>query len=393
MKRIDGHWLDYVRDREEIALAQFWEESFNIGAVVSLLRFRRRETGERGVQFRMRAFNLPVHEALGGSVHETCRRVVSDLGLDVKAFEFYVSNDANFNAESVQASAEDEPDCVVINRGLLERVPPSELAFIVGHEVGHLAYDHSRVKEAIQFVYPEYDKAPPLFQKLYAVYSNVCEISADRVGLVACGDVETAVRALFRISSGLDDRFFNPNLSTMMEITDHAFAAMTCSPDYMVTSHPANPIRIKALLEFGRSKLWNSVKETRKQVEDAELGTAMSELLSLIRRAPLNEREKTELVFLASAGVCLMAADKQICDEETNYLHNILSDYIHWPPSFVETEMKGNVMKALRDAAGEIVSKYPQRARDLLARLAPLMVRDRRIGAKEMEMRECPYLS
>jgi len=375
-----------IRVREESDITRFWQDSFNINAIAGLLAYGSQGAWGRAMRFNFRAYCLPLNRALGENVYKTCTQTAAKLGLARDAIEFYVSNDPDFNSYSFASDTADGPSCIVINRGLLERITPGELAFIVGHEIGHLEYGHVQLQQALDFVYPESDERPLVFQNMYSFWENVREVSADRVGLLACGDIETSVRALFRLSSGLEDRLFNPDITTMTEMVDRALAQLAGQPDYSRTTHPANPIRVKALLAFARSRLWKSISRSGKSVTDRNLDSEVSKLLGVMRHEPADEQERTELVFLAAAGLRLIAADRQDCQEEYVHLYNVLSEYVDWPPSFIAELTKVNVKSELIRAAKAIVREYPHRSMDLLRRLAPIVVRDRRIDDREVGM-------
>lgn len=96
---------------------------------------------------------------------------------------------------------------------------PQELKFIIGHELGHALLGHESTKRkafgilwAIQTIEPAAvpDKfqnvLPPLALGRLFTWSREAEISADRAGLLCCGDPEVAYQAMMRLLHGL-----NPN--------------------------------------------------------------------------------------------------------------------------------------------------------------------------------------
>ncbi|MFZ2960104.1 MAG: M48 family metallopeptidase [Candidatus Ozemobacteraceae bacterium] len=375
-----------IQVKEENALLKFFEESFNLKTINHLIDFKERESPDNYLPFFMRGYSLPINRTFGGKVNQICRRISDDLGFSEKDIEFYVSNDSEFNSSSIFSSIEDKPHIVVINRGLIERVSTPELEFIIGHEIGHLIYHHSYVTRVIQYVYPAYENLPPILQKLYDVWSKLCEISADRVGLLACGNLEVAVRGLFKLSSGLDDKYFNLSFDNMVKIANQTYEEMRDHPSYVSASHPANPIRIKALLEFSHSKLWKAIGEKKSLTTDQDLEERMNEILYLIKKVPFDEQEETELLFMASGGLLLLSAHEEVKDEEYNYLINVLAQYIHWPPAYLEELNKNNLHEVMKKAAKKIIRNFPQRTRDLARQLFPIIVRDRKITNSEVEV-------
>jgi len=376
-----------IQVKEENALLKFFEESFNLKIINGLIEFKERESPDNYLPFFMRGYSLPINRTFGGKVYQTCRRISDQLGYKENQIEFYVSNDGEFNSSSIYSSIDGKPHIVIINRGLIERVTPQELEFIIGHEIGHLIYQHSYVTRVIQHVYPTYENLPPILQKLYDVWSKLCEISADRVGLLSCNDLEVAVRGLFKLSSGLDDRYFNLSYENMVKIADQTYAEMRDHPSYVSATHPANPIRIKALLEFSQSKLWKDISGKKKHpAVDEDLESKMNEILYLIKKVPFDDQEETELLFLSSAGLLLLSAHEETKEEEYNYLINILAQYIHWPPAYLEELNKNNIHSVMKKSSKKILANFPQRARDLVRQLFPIILRDRKITDSEVEV-------
>lgn len=93
---------------------------------------------------------------------------------------------------------------VVISSGLVRLLAAEELAFVLGHELAHFIYldgvIHGGGGSSTQFI-----------------EQRAAEISADRIGLFACGELKIALRALMKTASGLDDRHLNLNPGEFLE--------------------------------------------------------------------------------------------------------------------------------------------------------------------------------
>ena len=222
-----------IRLAEEEFYLNFFENSFNLKVINDLLRFKEAEIPDNSLPFFLRSYSLPIYQSFGGKVHEVCQLVAHKMGFKENEIEFYVSNDADFNASSILSCFENKPHTVILNRGLLEKIDMNELAFIIGHEIGHIIYRHLYVSEVVQFVFPSYEGLPPFLQKTFDIWSKLGEISSDRIGLLAVGDLEISVRAVFKLSSGLDQRFFNLSYENMIQIADQIFSEMNDHPSYI----------------------------------------------------------------------------------------------------------------------------------------------------------------
>ncbi len=110
-------------------------------------------------------------------------------------------------------------DHLVVTSGLLDLYAgrPQELRFIIGHELGHVRCGHIELKAkafgligALQAInlatMPDRYQgvAPTLALGRVYTWCRESEISADRAGLVCCGDPKTAYQAIMRLHHGLD---------------------------------------------------------------------------------------------------------------------------------------------------------------------------------------------
>jgi hypothetical protein len=377
--------FEKLRVTDETALLKYFEDTFNLKTINTIMEYKESESPDHFLPFYMRGYYLPVYDEFGGIIFEVCKCVATQLGFGEKKIEFYVANDPSFNSSSIYSNKEEVAHIVIINRGLIEKVSQEELAFIIGHEIGHLIYRHTYASRVIQFVYPSFETLPQLLKKLYSVWSQVCEISADRIGLLACNNVETAVRALFKLSSGLEDKYFNAKLDSLLSLVDKTYTEMKSHPSYMNTSHPANPIRIKALQAFAESQLLKSLSNAVLPDEDKSFETKMTEILSLIKKAPLDENEENELKFLTSAGLVLMGSDKCTTQEEYDYLVNILAKFIHWPSAYLKSMLNEDIDLIRINSAKAILAKSPWKVQDLAEKLFFIVLSDRNISDIELD--------
>jgi len=77
-------------------------------------------------------------------------------------------------------------------------------------EVSHFYYQHS--------LYPSPISAKTRIEQLnYLHLSRAAEISADRAGFLASGNLENSLRAMLKITSGLTDEHINFNYSSYLD--------------------------------------------------------------------------------------------------------------------------------------------------------------------------------
>lgn len=172
--------------------------------------------------------------------------------------ELFVGQDPLVNASSMHRIADDEPHVVKLTSALVERMNDDELRFVLGHELGHLAFRHYRARlSAAAFGTDEAgaSKAPALLVRRLESWDRLAEISADRAGLLVVGlRLDVAVSAFFKLSSGLgpehlrfDVGAFLEQLADLEKLERRALLAEF--------SHPATPIRVRALQLFAAARV------------------------------------------------------------------------------------------------------------------------------------------
>ena len=109
-----------------------------------------------------------------------------------------------------------EQPIVVLNTDCVDLLEREELMFVIGHEVGHIKSQHVLYQE-IGAVGPEIlHAAIPGFGALLATglqvallnWQRMAEFTADRAGLLACQDADTAIGAMAKLA-GLPRKHFD----------------------------------------------------------------------------------------------------------------------------------------------------------------------------------------
>jgi len=378
-------YLSKIRVREEEELLSFMEKELNANLVRKLLSLKDKHDEKKRLPAFIKGYFFPLSENLGKEVFDVCKEVQANIGAEQINIEFYICNSPEINATSIFNQAEDV-HFVVLNAGLVKKLKLEELKFAIGHEIGHLIFEHSLFHRVIQFIYPEYEDLPPLLQQLYDLWVKLSEISADRVGLLATRKLESAISAMFKITCGLN--FPDFKLESFINLAERTLSEMAKKPIHIFHSHPAISARVKALHYFFESKTWQNFINREEIQEDKELDEKISQLTLLLKRRPENSIEHAELDFLASAGFLLARCDEKITNEEYDYLINLLSRYFYWPPSYLEKIISDEnvLVEILKRSASFIAQNFPERTRKLYECLLPILFRDRELHEDEVEL-------
>ncbi len=126
---------------------------------------------------------------------------------------------------------------VFVSSSLLTSLTPDEWLVVLGHELGHHIFGHYR--------YPPVRPAEPNLR--VQELKRAAEISADRTGFIACGDIDTTLRAMLKVSSGLDERLLDIDITDYMKQLSE-LREMEGAEWVFYSTHPPFPVRVRALL-------------------------------------------------------------------------------------------------------------------------------------------------
>ncbi len=218
-----------------------------------------------------------------------------------------------------------------LHSALVEKFTGDELKFVMGHELGHLMFEHSELPMPIiaQFRDPKGEtllKIESIIELF--VWSRAAEISADRAGYAAIGNLEASVNALFKLSSGLSrqitleqakkyltqiDAFqFTP--SSSQAALDPQNKSLDC-----FQSHPFSPLRIQSLFLF--DEFYNG------KIKKEDCDHAVSEYLGVMKPKYLSLDDpgsKLLKYFLGYAGYALMHIDSKNENVEQEFLASLI---------------------------------------------------------------------
>ncbi len=161
--------------------------------------------------------------------------------------------------------ADEASSFVAVTRPLLEAASPRELAFILGHEFGHIKSQHAlyatvaTVLANMGLFYgsrllPLHLLVLPLEMSLKAWFRR-SEITCDRAGLIACQDLDAGRRALMLLgccSRDLADRMDLAELQRQGEEASKSYGRF----GELFLTHPNLPKRLRCLEVFAESHFY-----------------------------------------------------------------------------------------------------------------------------------------
>jgi Zn-dependent protease with chaperone function/uncharacterized tellurite resistance protein B-like protein len=188
------------------------------------------------------------------------------LGYD-KPMEVFVKPEPMINAATVHNPS--GPSVLVLSSRLIEVFTEAELRFVIGHELGHLAFDHFAIPMPATAIVEDaagviVSRATAL--KLY-LWCRAAEISADRAGLVCGKDPEAAASGFFKLASGLSSAHVVPDLESYSRQVDSLVSAPSArakpreDDDTLdcFSTHPFSPLRVRAVVAFSKSRTYRKL--------------------------------------------------------------------------------------------------------------------------------------
>jgi uncharacterized tellurite resistance protein B-like protein len=340
----------------------------------------RLKSDDAGLRQRLMKDGIKLTERLSPRIHRIFHEVCSRLGVDIVP-EIYCIPDFRINAfASVDIQKAGKYSLVGITSGALERLEDAEIKSVLGHELGHFLFGHIRLNALL--IHDEKNPAvtvlPPLGESLFLRWRKKTEISADRSGLLACGEFRSSATALLKCSFGLSDRNLNLDVDSLLHQVDE----LKGQPELMTeafASHPLLPIRLKALELFSRSEkaARNGLKVSGEILNDKELEESVDQLVRLTNRYPHQKLHESVMKAIALGGVLTLSADGDISNEEIKILIQVLH---HWFTDEPEKEIITNRNRVLEELP-KIVADINRSGDDdvklfVLSRLADIALAD-----------------
>ncbi|MBZ5723617.1 MAG: M48 family metallopeptidase [Acidobacteriia bacterium] len=198
-------------------------------------------------------------------IESLAQEAASRLGIGKPNLFIKQSRELNAYAMGFVGSA-----CVVVHSEIVSATEhaPRELQFIIGHEFTHIKCSHVlwqtiAAKNPLLGSVPILNFVLPLF---FSWWSRQAELTADRGGLIACGDLAASQKALARLVIGAElfDRL------NVEEFVKQAYDGdVATKANELFSSHPLLAKRIVALAEFSRSPLVARAPQMKARAQEA----------------------------------------------------------------------------------------------------------------------------
>lgn len=321
----------------------------------------------------MEGHSLKVAQELLPEMYELCTTVKRRLNFN-EPVDFYITGDSSVNAFSVAAEKEGQPHIVNINSGLVALMTQEELAFVIGHELGHLINKDTALSRLISFVFPQGSNIPITLLYKIRLHSQLAELVADRYGYLSTGDLNACVTAFFKMASGLDLQKMNVSIDVLLKDNMKHLDYFLNDKGISRASHPVNPIRVQALNLYAKS-------DSREDLENE-----MEKLISILLKVGTSEQDEYLARFVATAGLLIANADNNVSKEETDMIVENLASLKIFPMKFLEEIKKSDVTEVFNDAVSHLMNHNPVLREGMLNYMIGVVMSDKIITKDEVEL-------
>lgn len=131
--------------------------------------------------------SVMIHEAQSPRVFSIVKRACAALEIPMPLI--FVREELQI---PVAALGFGEPYALIISSDYIDHFEDDEFAFIVGRQLGHIAAGHTRFHSLLSANGNE----NAVIALIFGPWLRVCELTCDKVGLLVCGSVDAAARAI-----------------------------------------------------------------------------------------------------------------------------------------------------------------------------------------------------
>jgi Zn-dependent protease with chaperone function len=241
--------------------------------------------------------------------------------------QLYVHQGSEYNAN---VYAHEQQFDILLTSALVRDFKPAEIAFVIGHELGHVLFEHNHIPRNLLFT----ENAPTLpvtLAKRLFQWSYAAEISADRIGFLMCGSLSSAANAFFKTASGIqlddDNRVVHALRDQFAEI--ERLTAQLDNPG--LSTHPLIPIRFKSLELISLDLLNFRNRQTLKVRDLKAIDQKVQAVLAQTTPVHLEVRRDAavlaEETFISLLLLCLLyvaTCDGAIQERELQFLRHIV---------------------------------------------------------------------
>jgi len=345
---ISGHFCQAIRLKREIAVTDLLRKTFQIDSLLPLVKLHEREMTEE-FDLQSKRMGFQGDEQLFPKIKRLTDSVCESLKID-NIFHVLVDNDLVKNASILTVLSSYGRNFIVLTSELINSLTDGELKFVIGHEIGHWMANNSDLDRIQHFAYSNVENRPSVaLQNLLSTWEKLAEFSSDRIGLIACGSLPSAISALYRVCVGIDPEKNEFDAEKYLSATGKNMPRSKELEVFRDDSHPPFSLRLLALVTFSKSDLLRAWKKDGKLLlEDNKLTDSMNEIVDLLDYTTTNSLESKRLQAIALGGVVLSEIDEFTSEQELSKIRDILHHFVLNPDPILKY-VEGVFQEGLRN--------------------------------------------
>lgn len=151
------------------------------------------------------------------------------------------------------------PNVMVINTRLAEILDDDEMRFVIGHELAHVQLGHTWLNTILGNLggLPGNFIGTIIYLLTLTWWNRACELSCDRAGLLACGNLSKSITALIKLTA--NDARTVAQLNEAYDALDREDDTFLGSISDSLSQHPLIIKRINQLKAFSQTEKYASL--------------------------------------------------------------------------------------------------------------------------------------
>jgi uncharacterized tellurite resistance protein B-like protein len=324
------------------------------------------------------AGSIPLSPALTPGLHALVSDACAQLGLDW-SLRLFTLPTQQINAYAFLDRSPEKPILsLCLTSRAIENLSDPELMFIVGHELGHILYEHDRLNILCHTDgnTPTATVLPAMGEWIFWRWRQKAEISADRIGWLLSRCFETGAGAIIKSATGLTNK--------SLALTSDALAAFLQEdsrfPYIGNLNRQGAPLlhaRIQALRLLAESAPKKIISDRKRPTRIQKSDKEVAEILTYLSRHPDTTVGLACMHLIADAGVELIQLDQKAAADEIKRVLNILHDNFTDEPDKVicmDPGKRVNRLKASIRSLNRVSTSEEKKV--LLSRLADIAMSD-----------------
>lgn len=158
--------------------------------------------------------SISMNEEAAPKLYDLVHDIANTLDVDIIpqtytrwGYDIYITTDG------------DKHPKMIINTGTIDLLTPDEQRFMIGHEFGHIKSNHLKYLLLCRY-WSMYESCIPgstLLQIPLFYWSRMTDLTADRVGLLACQDINVALKTMIKMAGAPEALYDNLNVDAFIE--------------------------------------------------------------------------------------------------------------------------------------------------------------------------------